>query len=317
MADEHARHVLISSMKDEGPFVLEWVAHHLVLGFERIFVATNDCRDGTDRLLGSLDRAGYVGHVANVLKAGDIPQHAGYQKIRQTQNIDSFDWLMMLDADEFLNVHVGDHRVQDLTRWADPDIDVISLCAMTFSDAPEVNWRPGRVCALFPNRLAVHHKANVALKSLTRNPARFKGIHNHHMVGWRGPSAIKVLRADGVRFEVSDDLPIWKQLRNLSPRLVSHRLAQYNHYAIKTRDSFMLRRDRGRGAVAVTSEETARHTDAYFTARTDAEATETTIWRYAAEVESLMARMLTDPEIAARQAEAEQLYASLAAPYRR
>lgn len=317
MADQPTRHVLISSMKDEGPFVLEWVAHHLVLGFERIFVASNDCRDGTDRLLDALDAAGYVGHVSNILKPEDIPQHAGYDRIRQTHDIDGFDWLMMLDADEFLNVHVGGQRVQDLTRWADPDIDVISLCAMTFSDAPEVNWRPGRVCKLFPNRLAVQHKANVALKSLTRNPGRFKGIHNHHMVGWRGKGAIKVLRADGVSFELADDLPIWKQLRNLSPRLVSHRLAQYNHYAVKTWDSFMLRRDRGRGAVAVTSADTARHTEAYFAARTDAEAAETSIWRYGAEVESLMAQMLADPGIAARQAEAEQLYAGLAAPYRR
>ncbi|WP_156317411.1 hypothetical protein [Cypionkella psychrotolerans] len=36
------RHTLISSVKDEGPFLLEWVAHHLVLGGEPPKPATSD-----------------------------------------------------------------------------------------------------------------------------------------------------------------------------------------------------------------------------------------------------------------------------------
>ena len=70
---------------------------------------------GPTALLAALDRAGYIAHVPNVLRPGDIPQHAGYEKIRATQGIDRAEWLMMLDADEFLNVHVGDGRVADLT----------------------------------------------------------------------------------------------------------------------------------------------------------------------------------------------------------
>ena len=51
------RHVLLSSMKDEGPFVLEFVAHHRVLGFDAIHIASNDCTDGTDLLLDVLAEA--------------------------------------------------------------------------------------------------------------------------------------------------------------------------------------------------------------------------------------------------------------------
>lgn len=39
-------HALMSCVKDEGPFVVEFVAHHLVLGFDRIMMASNDCSDG-------------------------------------------------------------------------------------------------------------------------------------------------------------------------------------------------------------------------------------------------------------------------------
>lgn len=313
---ERAHHVLISSMKNEGPFILEWVAHHLVLGFDRICVASNDCSDGSDVLLGALDQAGYVSHVPNVLAPDDIPQHAGYSQIRRTQDIDSADWLMMLDADEFLNVHVGNNRVQDLTDRASHDIDIISLCAMGFTNAPELNWRPGRISPRFENRLALQHKTNAALKTITRNPARFKGVHNHHMVGFRGTDALQVLHADGVQNVLKPDVPIWKQLRNCPVHDISHRLAHYNHYAVKTWDSFMLRRLRGRGAVANQTPEQLRHTDAYFEDRNQTAGKDLSIQRYDSAVVAMMDDMLTDRKVRRSQNNTNRLYGLLSNYYR-
>jgi hypothetical protein len=306
------RHVLISSMKNEGPFVLEWVAHHLVLGFDQIIVASNDCEDGTDRLLAGLAEAGFIAHVPNVVKPGDIPQHAGYAKIRKSHDIDSADWLMMLDADEFLNVHIGGHRVADLTERADLDVDVIALNGMFFSAEPEVNWRPGRVCQMFQHRIALRHKANAALKTLTRAPGRFKEIHNHSLVSLKQNQRLTVLWGDGTRSQTNPELPLWKQLRNSPTGAISHRLAQYNHYGLKTWDSYLLRRARGRGAVAETHDGNARHTDDYFAERNLAEAEEASIQRYASEVEAVMARMLAVDKVRRRHRKAEKLYAERA-----
>ena len=38
----------------KGPFILEWIAHHLAVGFEHFLVFTNDCDDGTVELLDAL-----------------------------------------------------------------------------------------------------------------------------------------------------------------------------------------------------------------------------------------------------------------------
>ncbi|MDZ4391345.1 glycosyltransferase family 2 protein [Cypionkella sp.] len=311
------RHTLISSVKDEGPFLLEWVAHHLVLGFDRILIASNDCSDGTDRLLSALAAEGYITHVPNKLKPGEIPQHAGYEKIRRLHDIDASAWLMMLDADEFLNVHVGDHRVADLTERAEADIDVIALNGMFFTSQPVAQWQPGRVCPLFTQRLPIHHKANAALKTLTRNPARFRGIHNHSMVGFKEKAPLQVLWGDGTRTQTDPALPLWRQLRNGDIKAVSHRLAHYNHYGLKAPDSFALRRSRGRGAVAETNAETARHTDAYFFERDQPAGEDLSIARYSAEVQALMAEMLQHQRIKRRQRVCEETYDSLIAPYRR
>ena len=310
------RHILISSMKDEGPYILEWVAHHLVLGFDRICVASNDCSDGSERLLAALDRAGYLSHVPNVLAPGDIPQHAGYAAIRARAGIDATEWLMMLDADEFLNVHVGGNRVGDLTGQAGPDVDVIALNGMCFTGAPEVDWQPGRICPRFPCRLAVGHRANFVLKSLTRDPGRFKGIHNHSLVGFQGGRVLRVMRGDGGSYDLEPGVPLWKQLRHDGVRPVCHQLAQYNHYPIKTRDAFLLRRARGRGAVPETTPDTARHTDGYFIERSVSQGQDRSIGRYDAEVAALMADMLEDRAVRRRQRECDALYGAMAARFR-
>ena len=312
-----ATHTLISGMKDEGPYILEWVAHHLVLGFDRICVASNECRDGSDRLLDALAAAGAIEHLANVVPVGEIPQHAGYAALRARFGIDDTDWLAVLDADEFLNVHVGAHGVADLTAAA-AEADIISLHALCFADTPEVNWRPGPIVPRFVQALDPGHKANRAMKSLTRQPARFSHIHNHSLVGFKGkPTDLRIIGGDGTRYSPVKGVPLWQQLRNDDLRPGAHRLAQYNHYAVKTWDSFNLRRERGRGAVAVTDETTIRHTDAYFRDRNVPGGREDSIARYQPLVAARMDALLQDAGVWRAQAECDRIYAALCAPYRR
>ena len=310
-----AGHVLMSCMKDEGPFVLEFVAHHLVLGFDRVLIASNDCRDGTDALLVALARAGAIGHVENLLQPGEIPQHSGYAKLRKAYGVDRADWVMMLDADEFLFVAGAGGRVQDLTAQAD-GVDIIALNAMTFGSVPGTVWQPGRVCADFPFRLGLRDRANAAVKSLTRDPARFRGAHNHHLVGYRGTASLRVMRGDGSRFDLAPDVPLWTRLRNFALPEIGHALAHYNHYAVKTWDSYQLRRDRGRGAVAEMTADNQRHTESYFAARARASIPDDRIARHAPAVVAMMAQLLADPRVAQAQADTEARYLALLKPYR-
>ena len=69
-----ARVSLVSCMKDEGMFVVEWVAHHIGLGFDKITVFTNNCSDGTDHLLARLQTLGYVRHIDHAPAEGVSPQ---------------------------------------------------------------------------------------------------------------------------------------------------------------------------------------------------------------------------------------------------
>ncbi|MEI6099542.1 MAG: glycosyltransferase family 2 protein [Alphaproteobacteria bacterium] len=312
-----AKHTLICGMKDEGPYILEWVAHHLVVGFDRICIASNDCRDGSDRLLAALAAAGFIAHVAHVVAPGAIPQHAGYSAMRAKLGIDDTEWLTVLDADEFLNVHIGAHGVADLTARAG-DADIISLHALCFTGAPEVNWRPGPIVPRFGWALEPGHTANRAMKSLTRAPGRFRGIHNHSLVGFRGNATdLQIMGGDGMRYQPAQGVPLWQQLRNADLRPGAHALAQYNHYAVKTWDSFNLRRERGRGAVPVTDGTTLRHTDVYFHKRNLPALREDSILRDQPAVASKMEEMMHVKAIALAQGDCDRLYRALCVPFRR
>jgi hypothetical protein len=170
----------------------------------------------------------------------------------------------------------------------------------------------------FPWALDVGHKANKAMKSLTRTPGRFRDIHNHSLVGFQGkPGELRIMGGDGTRYQPVKGVPLWQQLRNDDLRQGAHRLAQYNHYGVKTWDSFNLRRERGRGAVAVTDATTMRHTEAYFRDRNVPGEREESILRYQGAVAARMADMLQDKAVARAQADCDRLYADLCAPYRR
>lgn len=302
--------MLISCLKNEGPFILEWVAHHLGLGFDAIHIASNDCTDGSDQLLDALARAGVITHTPNPLQPGDIPQHAGYAKIRAAQPVNQADWLMMLDTDEFLNIHVGAHQVQDLTALA-PDADIIRISARSFSNLPQTEWHPGPVTRAFPMAHPRRHRASQSVKTLTRAPSRFGGIHNHHLVGFRGKAPLSVFCAqNGGRFDLPKGTPLGDRLRHIPKEEVGYKLAQYNHYAIKTLDSYLLRQARGRGASAgKIGEANDRHTLDYFLARAGMGSEERSIDRYGAATASCINALLADPAIAAAHRACEAAHA--------
>ena len=95
------RLAMAAIFKNEGPYILEWVAHHRALGIERFFIADNDSSDETTATLAALACAGIVEHLPFPSEPGLPPQPAAYDAILRRYR-DEADWIAFLDADEFL-----------------------------------------------------------------------------------------------------------------------------------------------------------------------------------------------------------------------
>ncbi len=280
--------VLLSSFRNEAPFVLEFVAHHKVLGFDSIVIASNDCSDGTAEILAALDAMGVIHHVPCVPPPKLTPQHFAYSEMRRLWPVDRAAWLMILDADEFLNIHVGAGRVDDLIAAQAPGTDLILVNWACYGSSGHKRWQDAPSCRRFTQRLRTLASEGM-VKTLIRDPGRWKQFSNHHPYGFQGKGPVRMAFAAGLwAQEVAADAVTFGAHRFVKPQVGTFRIAQINHYATRTEDSFELRRARGRGAL-LPGKANDRHDEKYFRRMSAGTFEDDTILRHAAPVAALMA----------------------------
>lgn len=97
------RAAVIGTMRDDGLSALEWIAHYRVLGFDRIFIYSNDNIDGSDALLACLADHGIVTHIDNPTGSDYSPQRKAYaHALHLLPALRDYAWVLFADSDEFL-----------------------------------------------------------------------------------------------------------------------------------------------------------------------------------------------------------------------
>lgn len=136
---------IVATARNEGPFLLEWLAHHLAIGFDKIFVATNDCADGTDDLLRALGGRFPVFHLDNSEPlAGHTFQRSAVKRWLADPRIADQDWVLHCDIDEFLNLKHADRTIHDFVADYD-DCDAVMVQWRLFGDGGRTFWDGGSV----------------------------------------------------------------------------------------------------------------------------------------------------------------------------
>ena len=251
-------HVLLGAVRDELPFLLEWIAYHKVIGFDRIALCSNDCTDGTDRLLDALAAAGEIAHFPQSVPEGARPQAMAARRFRSERVLAEGDWAIWLDADEFLLVRTGAGRVADLVR-AMGEARGIAINWRLFGDGGNA-WFPGRfVGADFVHAAPYTAAANRSVKMFYRvgdgveGPAEI-GVHRPLMAAEHDLDAGDFLGGNGQPLSATAR----RNARWLAGRdaLTTHAsepaeqgwaLAQINHYCVRTPEHYARKQARGRG----------------------------------------------------------------------
>ncbi|WP_121061177.1 glycosyltransferase family 2 protein [Chachezhania antarctica] len=229
--------LIVSTMKNEAPYILEWVAFHKAIGFDAFLIYTNDCTDGTDLMLDRLEELGHVIHRRNeVLRRGP---HKSALKYAMTEEIYAqADWVYVTDADEFLNVKVADGRVQDLVD-AYPNADAIPVTWKHFSNDGVADLPKDFMIRQFTDAESATADGGAEekgrfVKSLFRPDARIEKL------GLHGPNYLEDAQ-DSIVFGSAEP---GSAMRPQSA--FGYDVAQVNHYAVRSVDAFLLKRDRGR-----------------------------------------------------------------------
>ena len=234
---------VVAAMRNEGLFVLEWVAYHRLIGFDRIVICTNDCTDGSDRLLDVLQDRGFVTHLRTRIPVGGSPQEVGFDTARAALFDGDIEWVCHIDADEFLNIGLGLGLVRDLLDEAGEG-DVIALPWWHFGDAGQTEWR-GDILPTFTTCETAPDPETVKFKSMFRF-RKFAGANDHMPVRPLVDEPV-VMNARG---EELRNAPLFAPKRakyRPIPKALRHKSACVNHYAVKSRDVFLMKNDRGDG----------------------------------------------------------------------
>ncbi|PSL17847.1 glycosyltransferase family 2 protein [Shimia abyssi] len=233
---------VVTTMKDEGPYILDWVAHYRALGATDIVVYTNDCSDQTDMILRNLNRMGEVHHRFNrVMRRG--PHKSALMWAEQEPVVREADWILVVDVDEYLQINVGDGTFGALIN-AFPDVDAISLVWRIFGNDGVQDMVDTPVPLQFTRTQPAEGAENEHrfFKTLFKNDkTKFNrmGVHrpfiqqDHEPINWVTP--------DGTRL---DDRHVKGGLHVRTG--YGYDVAQLNHYALRSMDSFLNKQRRGR-----------------------------------------------------------------------
>lgn len=233
------RAFLVATAKNEGPFLLEWVAHHLETGFTDIVIYQNDSDDLTHEILTQLQAQGAIRYFPNQARRGGH-QVKAYTRAAALPGFVAADYAMALDLDEFLVVKCGDGRLADLVAAAPPfDMMLVNWRLFGSSGKRLQNFQLQAERFTMADYLLADDVHFNAFKALFR-PALYDrpGVHQPRSAPG-GTATPRLTNGSGLR---PDQFQV-KNYNSTDPG--GQRLAQINHYITRDLDTFIVKTRRG------------------------------------------------------------------------
>nr|MCH9824463.1 glycosyltransferase family 2 protein [Alphaproteobacteria bacterium] len=230
----------VLTLRNEASFLLEWLAHHKAVGFTDFLVLSNNCDDGTDRMLNRLEALGLLTHLRNdgPYDKGGI-QFTGLKLASKHKLARNADWILALDIDEFVNIHIGDHTLPALFA-ALPEASAITLTWRLFGNADQVHYQDTPVTRHFTRAAPVEMTwpwRAAMFKTLYKNDGTYGKIGVHRP---RQPDKNRLPASrwfDGEGRELDDQFKTRRIFSNYGRS--NYALVQLNHYALGSMEAFV------------------------------------------------------------------------------
>ncbi|TCP59907.1 glycosyl transferase family 2 [Rhodovulum bhavnagarense] len=242
------RILLVTTARNEGPFLLEWLAHHLGAGATDILAFSNDCQDGTDAMLDVLAGAGILTHIAHSAPPGVSIQWQALRAAWKHPLRKAADWIMGCDLDEFVNIHTPGHTLTDLIAALPQDADAIALPWRLFGDNGVFTFQDRPVTEQFTSAIppgCAYPVAASLFKTLFRAAGPFNGLGVHRPRQKAAEKAGLPRWVDGAGQPLPDAFAGNDARLSLYGLSGGRALAEINHYSVKSAESFLVKRARG------------------------------------------------------------------------
>lgn len=228
---------LVATARNEGLYLVDWVAYHKSIGFEQIYIYSNDNDDGSDDVLRLLAAAGEIVWFRNDLEVGRKAQTKAYgHAFSMLPDILEYEWTAVLDIDEYLVIRASEFAsLRDYLHFHERNgSDVIHLTWKIMSSCGQDGYDRIPLIDRFHRRLPY-------------DDPHTKCIFRTKLCMHSQPHMPVLIDQEGARHVDAKGEPfVSLENKSLSARPITDP-ACVNHYFYKSRDEFMSKFSRNRG----------------------------------------------------------------------
>ncbi len=219
---------IVAPVRNEAPYLLEWIAYHRALGIDTFLLADNGGDDTTSELLQDLDRQ-------QLIKRFDWRAQERFQLefYRQALHFarDFVQGLFFIDADEFLRPQ-GDSISDVARKWlSDPNIGAVALNWAIYGSSGQPRRDDRLVIERFTRRAPQEFSANKHAKTFARVDCCAGPAENPHAVRLQTGRYVDTCGKD-VRWDASHG-----HLVGIT-ETVTWDVLRVDHFVLKSREEF-------------------------------------------------------------------------------
>ncbi len=233
----------VTCLRNEGPYVVDWLAHHLAAGFDHMLVLTHDCDDGSAELLDALNSHDRITHLPFKFTADKTVQWQALNIAKKHPLVENADWVMFFDCDEYLNLPDGFADLPTLVATM-PEAGAIAFPWRLFGAAEQEVYDTAPVTLRFG--MCAPHGMNYPLANLFKTlfkPSEFRQMGVHRPRNKKDKAAVWYA-SNGQRlpdqFAQQD-----KAISLMDAVQFDEKLAYMNHYSVRSAQEFLLKAQRG------------------------------------------------------------------------
>lgn len=208
-------------VKNEAPYIEEWLEFHLMQGVEHFYIYDNESTDGTSEILKRYERQGLVTDTPWPVNPPQFEAYNHCLKVYGYQN----EWIAFIDVDEFLYIYDDEDIKQYLALLPDT-ASVLAVHWVMYGSSGAQKQENGLVTRRFFKKAL---QPNGHVKSIVR-PAKTISVGNN-------PHTFRVREGDIIN-ERNEKLPEeYAILEN--PTAIDIRI---NHYHTKSKEEYFERK---------------------------------------------------------------------------
>ena len=213
---------VVAIMKNEKPYLKEWLEYHLMQGVEHFYLCDNDSTDGSKEYLKPYIDKKIITYIP---MPGINQQLKCYEKVIEEYKNDTF-WLAIIDLDEYL-VPIEKSNMKSFLREFE-DVSEVSLHWVNYGDANLFSRKDGLIIEAFTSH---SDKINHTVKSI---------VKPNKVIDFKLFGANHYTKVEG--FSVNE---YHKPVSFMLDFNISADKARVNHYILKSFEEFIYKKNRG------------------------------------------------------------------------